>query len=375
MKVGTFIPLIFDPGSAARWWANVPAAARDADEFGYDYVACDESLHDSTLTMTLAAASSERVELETSVTLAFPRSPFVLAMQAWDLQMLSKGRFILGLGCSIPSHNERRLSVPSAPGARRMKEYIQCLHAIWDTFQNNTKPDFVGQYYRFQLMPANYNPGPIQFPRPKVFLGAISNAMARVAGEVADGALPGGFTTEKYMREVYLPMIKVGLDRAGRTWNDIEIHGGPVSVFDESESEIDARLAHPFGEKFGTAQERAARLIVYAFSGNPYFIRVRTRLFELHGWHDLAERLHALAREGKSQEEMLRILPEEVLQAFVPPSSTLDGLPETLRTHFEYARRIEFNMLAHTPAERDRLQHILKQVQATETPGIPVGLG
>ena len=363
MKVGTFIPIVFDPESAARWWANIPAAARGADELGYDYVACDESAHDSTLTITLAAASSERVELETSVTLAFPRSPFVLAMQAWDLQLLSKGRFILGLGCSVPSHNERRLSVPWAPGARRMKEYIQCLHAIWDTFQNNTEPNFVGEYYRFQLMPPGYNPGPIQFPRPKVFLGAISNAMARVAGEVADGVLPGGFMTEKYTREVYLPMVKVGLDRAGRTWNDIEIHGGPVAVFDESESEM-----------MGTAQERAGRLIANAFSVNPYFVRVREKLFELHGWHDLAERLHAFAREGKSQEEMQRILPEEVLQAFVPPSSTLDGLPETLGTHFEYARRIEFNMLAHTPAERDRLRHILKQVQATETPGVPDGL-
>ena len=93
------------------------------------------------------------------------------------------------------------------------------------------------------------------------------------------------------------------------------------------------------------------------------------------GWSDLAQRLHTLAREGKSQEEMQQILPEEVLRAFVPPSSTLDGLPETIRTHFEYAKRIEFNMLASTPAERDRLQQILKQVQATETPGVPAGLG
>jgi alkanesulfonate monooxygenase SsuD/methylene tetrahydromethanopterin reductase-like flavin-dependent oxidoreductase (luciferase family) len=245
-----------------------------------------------------------------------------------------------------------------------MKEYIQCLHAIWDVFQNNTEPNFVGQYYRFQLMPSGYNPGPIQFPRPKVFLGAISNAMARVAGEVADGVLPGGFMTEKYVREVYLPMVKVGLDKAGRTWKDIEIHGGPVAVFDESESEIE-----------GAAQERAARLITNAFSVNPYFVRIRDSLFELHGWRDLAERLHALAREGKSHEEMQRILPEEVLRAFVPPSSTLDGLPENLRTRFEYARRIEFNMVGRTSAERDRLRHILKLVQATETPGVPVGLG
>ncbi|MCZ6870969.1 MAG: TIGR03617 family F420-dependent LLM class oxidoreductase [Gammaproteobacteria bacterium] len=361
MKVGTWVGV--EPAVASGWWRNVPAAARRADELGYDFVSCDESQHDSMLTMTLAAANSERVELQTAVTVAFPRSPMILAMQAWDLQQLSKGRFILGLGCSVKDDNERRFGLAWSPPAPRMKEYIQCLHAIWDTFQNSTEPNFSGKHYRFELMPDGFNPGPSDFPRPKVFLAAIGDAMGRVAGEVADGVIFGGFMTEKYLREVYLENVKVGLERAGRTWNDIEIPGGPVSVFDDSESETqDAALGH------------AARLITNAFSISPYFVTVRDKIFELHGWHELAERLHALAAEGE-HEEMQRILPEEVIRAFIPLTVTPDRLSETLSKHREFARRIHFSMPTGTPAERERFQHILNEIQGIETSGVPAGLG
>src|SRR3990170_4219340 len=129
------------------WLENVPQAARRADELGYDFVSCGEMSHDSMLTMCLAAANSERIELQTSVTIAFPRSPMVLEMEAWDIQHLSKGRFTLGLGSQVKGHNERRFSVPWKPAAPRMKEYIRCLRAIWDTFQNNSKPGFIGKTY------------------------------------------------------------------------------------------------------------------------------------------------------------------------------------------------------------------------------------
>ena len=113
MKVGTGV---------GGWLENVPQAARRADELGYDFVSCGEMSHDSILTMTLAAANSERVELETSVTIAFPRSPMVLAMEAWDIQHLSKGRFVLGLGSQVKGHNERRFGMPFrrvSPASRR----------------------------------------------------------------------------------------------------------------------------------------------------------------------------------------------------------------------------------------------------------------
>ncbi len=347
MKVGTGV---------GGWLESVPAAARRADDMGYDFVSCGELQHDSILTMTVAAQNSERVQLETSVTIAFPRSPMVLAMEAWDIQHFSKGRFILGLGSQVKGHNERRFGMPWVPGpATRMKEYIQMLKAIWDTWQNGAKPAFVGKTYQFTLMTPNFNPGPLPYDRPKVFLACVGDAMARVAGQVADGVLPHGFMTDKYMREVLLPNVKVGLERAGRDWKDVEISGGGMTVFGENESEIEQGL------------DRLRQPISFYGSTRSYH-----EVFDVHGWRDLGERLHALSLEGK-WDEMRRIIPEEVLRGFAQ-TSTYDKLPDFIREHREYASRVGLAIPNRTPAEQERFQHLLREVQGIQTPGVPRGL-
>ncbi len=323
---------------------------------GYDFVSCGELQHDSILTMTVAAQNSERVQLETSVTIAFPRSPMVLAMEAWDIQHFSKGRFILGLGSQVKGHNERRFGMPWVPGpATRMKEYIQMLKAIWDTWQNGAKPAFVGKTYQFTLMTPNFNPGPLPYDRPKVFLACVGDAMARVAGQVADGVLPHGFMTDKYMREVLLPNVKVGLERAGRDWKDVEISGGGMTVFGENESEIEQGL------------DRLRQPISFYGSTRSYH-----EVFDVHGWRDLGERLHALSLEGK-WDEMRRIIPEEVLRGFAQ-TSTYDKLPDFIREHREYASRVGLAIPNRTPTEQERFQHLLREVQGIQTPGVPRGL-
>jgi probable F420-dependent oxidoreductase len=337
------------------WLDRVPAAARAADEAGYDFVSCGELSHDSILTMCLAAANSERIELQTSVTIAFPRAPMILAMEGWDIQKLSKGRFILGLGSQVKGHNERRFSVPWTAPAPRMKEYIQTLHAIWDSFQDGAKADYLGKSYRFQLMTPNFNPGPIDHPRPKVFLAVVGEGMARVAGEVADGVMPHGFMTDKYMREVLLPNVKIGLDRAGRTWDDIEITGGGFTVFGENESEIEQRL------------DRLRQPISFYGSTRSYH-----EVFEVHGWRDLGEQLHALSVQGKWQ-EMPKIIPEEVLRGFAQ-TATYDKVPDFVREHREYASRMGFGMPTRTEEQKARFAQALKEVQAVQTPGVPRGL-
>ena len=90
------------------WPRSVGAQAKAAEEAGFDCVTCGELSHDSILTMTVAATATESIELQTSVTIAFPRSPFVLAMEAWDIQHLSRGRFCIGLGSQVKGHNVRR---------------------------------------------------------------------------------------------------------------------------------------------------------------------------------------------------------------------------------------------------------------------------
>jgi probable F420-dependent oxidoreductase len=305
---------------------------------------------------TLAAANSTNVGIGT-FTIAFPRSPMILAMEAWDIQHLSKGRFTLGLGSQVKGHNVNRFSVewPGAP-ATRIKEYITMLRAVWRSFQTGETPDYVGKYYHYTLMTPNFNPGPIDYPMPKVGLGCVGDGMSRAAGEVADVVMPHGFMTDKYMRDVLLPNVAIGLKRSGRTWNDIEVTGGGFTVFGETESEIEQKL------------DRLRQPISFYGSTRSYH-----EIFEVHGLKDFGMRLHELSLRGQ-WDEMQKSVTEDITRVFAQ-TSTYDKLPEFIREHREYASRIGLGDLpTRTPAERERARHIIREVQQVQVPGVPKGL-
>src|SRR5687768_5639035 len=205
---------------------------------GYDGVMTAETSHDPFLPLLLAAQSTERVDLMTSIAVAFARSPMTLAQTAWDLQDASHGRFILGLGSQIKPHITRRFSMPWSHPAPRMREYILAMRAIWASWNDGTKLDFRGDFYTHTLMTPFFNPGPNKFGAPKVFLAAVGAMMTEVGGEVADGVIIHGFTTERYVREVTVPAIERGLAKAGRDRSDFEISGPLFVVSGNNEEEM-----------------------------------------------------------------------------------------------------------------------------------------
>ena len=138
---------------------NIPQEARWAEDMGYDGLSVEETAHDRFSALMLAANTTSRVTLETRVAIAFPRSPMVVAHSARDLQDFSGGRFRLGLGTQVKGHMERRFSVPWVSPGPRLREYVQALHAIWDTWQDGTRLDFQGRFYTFNLMTPFFSPG------------------------------------------------------------------------------------------------------------------------------------------------------------------------------------------------------------------------
>jgi len=347
MKLGTGI---------GGWPENAGALAQKAEADGYDFVSCGELAHDSILTMALAASRTERIGLLTSVTIAFPRSPMVLAMEAWDIQRLSRGRFNIGLGSQVKGHNERRFGGSWSAAAPRMKEYIQMMKAVWSSWQDGAPADFIGKEYRYTLMTPNFNPGPIEFPRPKVFLAVVGPAMARVAGEVADGILPhGGIMTDKYMREVLLPNVKIGLDRSGRTWDDIEIASSGYLALGENEDEIRQSL------------DRFRQPLSFYGSTRSYH-----HVLRLHDLEDLGMRLHKLSLDGRWQ-EMRDIITEDDLRKLAE-TCTYDKLPEFVAGHREYASQMGFAMPTETDEQKARAKDVMRRLQQVETPGVPNGM-
>jgi probable F420-dependent oxidoreductase len=136
-----------DTGIYSARLEEVPRFAQHAENMGYDGLSTAETAHDSFLPLVLAAEHTERIQIGTSVAIAFPRSPMVTAMIAWDLQRYSNGRFILGLGTQVKGHNQRRFSVPWTPPAPRIREYVASMRAIWESFQTGGKLDYVGEHY------------------------------------------------------------------------------------------------------------------------------------------------------------------------------------------------------------------------------------
>ena len=165
----------------------------------------------------------------------------VFAYAAMDLQELSGGRFRLGLGTQVKGHIQRRFSTEwSAPGPR-MREYVQSLHAIWDSWQESKRLAFHGDHYNFSLMTPFFSPGPSQQPRPPVFISAVNTYNCRVAGEVCDGVSLHPLCSPKYLKQRILPSIADGAARAGRDPKQVNLSGSSFIITGPSQAVIDAR--------------------------------------------------------------------------------------------------------------------------------------
>ena len=223
---------------------GIPEEARWAEEMGFDGLCADETNHDPFFPILLAAAATSKVTLQTRVALAFPRSPMVVAYAAIDLQNFSGGRFRLGLGTQVKGHIERRFSVKWDSPAPRMREYVQSLHAIWDNWQDGKDLDFQGRFYRFDLMTPYFSPGFCPAGRPPVYITGVNPYTCQVAGEVCDGLSFHVISSPEYISQVIKPNIAKGAEKAGRSPQDINVHGtgfvitGPDQKTVEAEREV-----------------------------------------------------------------------------------------------------------------------------------------
>jgi probable F420-dependent oxidoreductase len=287
-----------DTGVMGGSLGEIGRRAKELEDIGYDGLLTAETAHDPFLPAAIAAEHTERIELGTGIAVAFARTPMVTAYTANDLQRASEGRFILGLGSQIKPHIEKRFSMPWSHPAARMREYILALRAIWRAWNDGEKLDFRGDFYQHSLMTPFFSPPPNPHGAPKVFLAAVGERMTEVAGEVADGIIIHGFTTERYVKEVTVPALDRGLARAGRTRATFEISGPLFVVTGRDEHELERA-------RKGTRQQIAFYGSTPAYRG----------VLELHGWGDLQTELNTLSKRG-AWVEMGDLIDDEILHTF-----------------------------------------------------------
>ena len=280
--------LTFDPDG------QYPLAAK-AEADGYAGLWAAEVGHDPLLILAGAATATTRIELGTGIVVAFGRSPMITATLANDVQRLSRGRLLLGLGSQIKPHIEKRYSMPWSHPAPRMREYIVAMRAIWSSWNDGAPLNFRGEYYRHTLMTPFFSPAPHEFGAPKIMLAAVGELMTEVAGEVADGLLVHPFTTERYLREVTLPALERGLSRSQRSRDDFQIsYSGLIASGGDDVARRDA--------------ETAVRAQIAFYASTPAYRGV----LALHGWAQLQPALALLARRGEWA-AMGDLISEEVL--------------------------------------------------------------
>lgn len=307
MKVDSTIG--FDPSRAAD-------AAREAEALGYDGIWSVEASHDPFLPLVQAAGCTEKIQLGTGIAVAFARNPMNLAVMANDLQAISKGRFILGMGSQIKAHITKRYSMPWSHPAPRMRELILAIRAIWAAWaQPEERLRFRGEFYTHTLMTPVFDPGPNPYGNPPILLAGVGEHMTEVAGEVADGLLAHAFTTSRYLREVTLPALERGATRVGRSRQDLEISYPGFLVTGRS----------------GAERDRARKAVTeqIAFYGSTPAYR---NVLALHGWNDLQPRLNTLSKRG-DWEGMGRLIDDEVLDAFAIVAP-LEEIPGRVATRF-----------------------------------------
>lgn len=303
---------------------GIEQAVRDAEGAGYDGFWTAETSHDPFFPIVAAAPFSDRLELGTGIAVAFARNPMSMAVIGNDLQLMTRGRFLLGLGSQIKPHITKRFSMPWSSPAARMREFVLAMRAIWDCWHNGTKLDFRGDFYSHTLMTPFFDPGPNQYGPPKVFLAAVGEKMTEVVGETCDGMLCHGFTTERYLREVTYPALDRGLAKSGRGRDALQLSLPAFVVTGTNEDEM-------------AASAKGVRQQIAFYGSTPSYRPV----LELHGWGGMQEELNALSKQGE-WEKMGELIDDEMLNTFAVVGEPSAIAPELLRRFGDVVDRISF---------------------------------
>lgn len=299
---------------------EITSLAQTAESLGFDGLWTAETNHDPFFPLLLGAEHSQRLQLGTAIAVAFPRSPAILAQMAWDLAKFSDGRFLLGLGTQVKAHNRLRLGAQWDKPLKQMRETILAIRAFWECWQNGTPLNFTGEYFKLRLMTPFFNPGSIAHPHIPIYVAAVNQGMLRLAGELCDGVHLHALHSVKYLQQFALPHIEAGLQKNGRSRDDISLNTAVFAIPTDD----------PDYEKW--AESHVKQQISFYLSTPAYRV-----LAELHGWEETAARLSQLARDGQ-WDDMPHLINDNILDVMAVRGRWAE-LPEMI--HGKYGRLLD----------------------------------
>jgi probable F420-dependent oxidoreductase len=248
--------------------------ARRAEAAGFDSAWAPEfHNHSGMLALAAAALETERIELATGIAWAFGRSPLLTAVTALDLDEMSGGRFLLGLGTGTRRMRTHWLGAPAERPASRLRETIEAVRTVWKSTQAGAVR-YDGELVQLDVRPYG-RAGQVRDDIP-VYVAAVNEGMARTSGAVADGVVAHPMATPRYIEEVMRPAIAAGAAQVGREAAAVVVADWViVAVSDDADQ----------------AREDAKRQIAFHAT-----VRTYDRILGLHGFDDVAARIRELWR-------------------------------------------------------------------------------
>lgn len=321
----------------------IGAHAARAEAMGFDGLLVPDAVHDGLLLAAMALRATSTLRVGTSVLVAFPRSPMTVAVASWDLQAMSAGRFELGLGTQVKANIEQRYSARWDSPVPQLREYVQSLKAIFNSFQSGERLQFEGEHYSFTRLQPFFNPGPIAHPDIPVFCGAVGPAMTRMVAKVADGMITHPTNTPpEYIREVCLPRLAAGFEQVGRDAADFQLVLGPLAATGKDEASVAAEW------------EKQRNMLGFLFSTPAYWPSL-----ELFGWQDKGQQLLDMTRAGDWQ-GMAGVVSDDMLERFVPRGTYEAIAAEYLARYNGLAQRVTFPIPADPSDDEAAAQTIAR---------------
>lgn len=297
-----------------------PLAAQ-AEDVGFDGAWVTETTHSPFVASTIAGGYTDRIDIGTAIAVAFPRSPMVTAYTAWDLQDVTEGRFVLGLGTQVKGHIERRFDCTWDDPGPRIREYVEVLRHIWQAWGDDADVDFHGEYYEIDLCPPDWRPRARSDPQVPIYVAGVNPFMVKLAGHLCDGLHVHPLNSPAYIQQKVLPALEVGLDIGDRARDDVTLAASTFVIPGRSAAER-------------SAQREAVREQIAFYAST----RTYAPILETHGWADVGERLHELSVTGK-WDEMPELITDEMVATFAV-EAPWESLRDALESRYSHLDRV-----------------------------------
>lgn len=284
---------MFLPGGSAEVMIDW---ARKFEAAGFDSLWQGELVNSALLPLAAVAPAVKKIKLGAGVVLAFTHSPVMLAFAALDLDFLSQGRFILGLGVAHQHRNNNWYAGRDAgKPVSQMREYLQVLRLIMDKAAKGGEVEFQGQFY--QIHARNFFARSTPQPRPHVplYIAAVKPKMAALTGELGDGLVGNPMFSPQHVRENIVPGLQAGLSKAGRKREDVEVLGQCFAVIDDD---------------LATAYRIAAGAMMFSIWANIY-----DDIFAAHGFAETVAQVRAMQRTPERL-QAIDLISREMVDAF-----------------------------------------------------------